>query len=156
MRLTFIAHFILCLACLGALFFAWSAGVPQFIYSTDVSMMTSVIAALFVGTTAWMGWQAWLADEPPTYLGLDARGMRIDGRPPVSAKWGAYAAELSLILGVIGMALGLAMQGKTIGAGGTAIFAAWATQLYATIAGCVACGIIILMTFNLESGLERR
>ena len=73
-----------------------------------------------------------------------------------SADWGYTAAELALILGVIGMALGLAVQGKAIGAGGTAIFAAWATQLYATIAGCVACAIVLLMTFNLESGLKRK
>ena len=51
------------------------------------------------------------------------------------------------------------MSGERLGgfaAGGTAIFAAWATQLSATIAGCIACALILLMTFNLERGIKGR
>src|ERR1700734_4095089 len=49
-RLTFLSHFVICLACLGLTFFAWVDGVPQTIWANDMSMMTSVIAALFVAT----------------------------------------------------------------------------------------------------------
>jgi len=155
-RLTFLSHFVICLACAGGAFFAWSRGIPQSVYAGDMSMMTSVIAALFVGTALILGRQAWLAGDAPVFLGLDHSGRRIDGRSKLDTDFGYLAAELSLIIGVIGMAMGLAMQGKAIAAGGTAIFAAWATQLSATIAGCIACALILLMTFNLERGIKGR
>ncbi|MGH9208523.1 MAG: hypothetical protein ACRD1G_18550, partial [Acidimicrobiales bacterium] len=63
-RLTFLSHFVLCLAYTGLAFFAWVNGVPQMIWANDMSMMTSVIGALFVGSTAWLGWQAWRIGEP--------------------------------------------------------------------------------------------
>ena len=49
-RLTFLSHFVICLACLGLAFFAGADGVPQTIWANDMSMMTSVIGALFLGT----------------------------------------------------------------------------------------------------------
>jgi hypothetical protein len=49
-RLTFLSHFVLCLACAALAFFAWANGVPQTIWTNDMSMMTSVIGALFVGS----------------------------------------------------------------------------------------------------------
>lgn len=153
-RVTFLSHFVLCLACAGASFFAWQRGIPQAVYAGDMSMMTSVIGALFVGTAVWLGWQAWEADtvweDDPDFGDIPAP------LPNVNPDFGYLAAELSLIIGVIGMAMGLAMQGKAIAAGGTAIFAAWATQLSATITGCVACAIILVMTFSLERGLKQR
>ena len=63
-RLTFLSHFVLCLACAGLTFFAWVNGVPQIIWANDMSMMTSVIGTLFVGSAAWLGWQAWRIGEP--------------------------------------------------------------------------------------------
>lgn len=139
-RVTFLSHFVICLACAAGAVFAWRAGAIQATYANDASMMTSVIAALFVGTAVHLGWQAWRVDTP--YLG--------------DADWGYTAAELCLIAGVIGMALGLALQGKAIAAGGSAVFGAWATQLDATIAGCVASAIILIMTFSLEHGIKQQ
>ena len=54
-RLTFLSHFVLCLACAGLVFFAWANGVPQTIWTNDMSMMTSVIGALFVGSAIRLG-----------------------------------------------------------------------------------------------------
>ena len=57
-RLTFLSHFVLCLACAGLAFFAWANGVLQTIWANDMSMMTSVIGALFVSSAVWLGWEA--------------------------------------------------------------------------------------------------
>ena len=63
-RLTFLSHFVLCLACAALAFFAWDNGVPQAIWTNDMSMMTSVIGALFVSSAVWLGWEAWRIGEP--------------------------------------------------------------------------------------------
>ena len=63
-RLTFLSHFVLCLACAALAFFAWANGVPQTIWTNDMSMMTSAICALFVGSAVWLGWEAWRIGEP--------------------------------------------------------------------------------------------
>lgn len=149
-RLTFLSHFVICLACAGATFFAWTRGIPQSVYAGDVSMMTSAIAALFVATVVYLGWQAWRAGDAPVYLGLDNGGRRIEGRAKIDTDTGYLAAELCMVIGVIGMAMGLSMQGKAISAGGQAIFAAWATQLSATIVGCIAAAVILVMTRLIE------
>ncbi len=46
-RLTFLSHFVICLAVGSAVFFAAINGVPQTIWADDLSKMTSVIAVLF-------------------------------------------------------------------------------------------------------------
>ncbi|HZZ60787.1 MAG TPA: hypothetical protein VFE63_06395, partial [Roseiarcus sp.] len=43
-RLTFLSHFVICLAVGSAVFFAAINGVPQTIWADDLSHMTSVIA----------------------------------------------------------------------------------------------------------------
>jgi hypothetical protein len=69
-RLTFLSHFVLCLACAGLAFFARANGVPQSIWTNDMSIMTSVIGALFVGSSIWLGWGAWRIGDPTS----DERG----------------------------------------------------------------------------------
>ena len=61
-RLTFLSHFVICLACAGLAFFAWTRGVPQTVYANDMSMMTSVIAVLprWNGLTYFVTAMAWL------------------------------------------------------------------------------------------------
>ncbi len=63
MRITFLSHFTICLAFAAGAFFAVVNGVPQTIWANDQSMMTSVIAVLFVGSASYLGWLAWLADS---------------------------------------------------------------------------------------------
>ena len=72
-RLTFLSHFVICLAVGSAVFFAAIDGVPQTIWADDLSKMTSVIALLFVGASIYLGWQAWLADDA---LGPEVGGLR--------------------------------------------------------------------------------
>jgi hypothetical protein len=152
-RLTFLSHFILCLACAGLTFFAWVNGVPQIIWANDVSMMTSVIGALFVGSAAWLGWQAWRIGEPMS----DDRGP--SGAPSPfaflpSSHYGHLAERLCVMAGFVGTAIGLSLQAKSL-AGGATSFTALATSLFTTASGGVAAAFIAIMTFNLEAGVRR-
>jgi hypothetical protein len=156
-RLTFLSHFVLCLACAGLVFFAWINGVPHTIWANDMSMMTSVIAALFIWTAAWLGWQAWRVGEPPD------RDLQFDGIPGVkvvevpasSAEFGHLAERLCVMAGFVGTAIGLSLQAKSL-AGGATSFTALATSLFTTASGGTAAALIAIMTFNLETGTKRR
>jgi hypothetical protein len=151
-RLTFLSHFILCLACAGLAFFAWVNGVPQMVWANDMSMMTSVIGALFVGSAAWLGWQTWRVGEP---MSTDRGGA---GAPPSSflplSDYGHLAERLCVMAGFVGTAIGLSMQARSL-AGGATSFAALATSLFTTASGGTAAALIAIMTFNLEAGVRR-
>jgi hypothetical protein len=152
-RLTFLSHFVFCLACSGLAFFAWVNGVPQTIWANDMSMMTSVIGVLLVGSAAWLGWQAWRIGEPMS----DDRGR--NGAPSSfaflpSSNYGHLAERLCVMAGFVGTAIGLSLQAKSL-AGGATSFAALATSLFTTASGGTAAGLIAIMTFNLEAGIRR-
>ena len=152
-RLTFLSHFVLCLACAGVAFFAWVNSVPQVIWANDMSMMTSVIGALFAGSAAWLGWQAWRIGEPM----LDD-GRRTSDRSSFafvpSSDYGHLAERLCVMAGFVGTAIGLSLQAKSL-AGGASSFAALATSLFTTASGGSAAALIAIMTFNLEAGVRR-
>jgi len=135
-RICFLSHFVLCLATAAGAFAAWRAGALEAIWLADKSRVTSAIGALLAGTLAWLGVQAWIADSNPDI--------------PADASWGFLAAELCLVLGVIGMAFGLALQGHTIAHNGDAVFEAWAAQLTATICGCAAYAILLIASHNVD------
>ncbi len=145
-RLTFLSHFVICLACMSLSFFAWVNGVPRTIWANDMSMMTSVIAALFLGTTAWLGWQAWQVSEERSENGESSRSPTAD--------FGHLSERLCVIAGFVGTAIGLSLQAKSL-AGGTTSFAALATSLFTTASGGSAAALIAIMTFNLEAGIRR-
>ena len=152
-RLTFLSHFVLCLACAGLAFFAWVNGVPQMIWANDMSMMTSVIGALFVGSAAWLGWQAWQIGEPMSNY------RRRTGAPASStllpsSDYGHLAERLCVMVGFVGTAIGLSMQARSL-AGGATSFTALATSLFTTASGGTAAALIAIMTFNLEAGVRR-
>ena len=138
MRLTFLSHFVICLACTGLAFFAWVNDVPQTIWADDMSMMTSVIAALFTFTAVCLGWQAW----------------RIDGRYVVDPSFGHLAEHLSVMFGFVGTAIGLSLQATALATGATS-FGALATSLFTTACGGAAAIGIAVMTYNLEAGIGR-
>lgn len=142
-RLTFLSHFVLCLAVAAAAFFAQANGAFAQVWATDASHMTSAIAALFAGTVVWIGWQAWGVDKP--------------GRPRIprgDAAWGHLAERLLPMLGLFGTAFGLSLQAKAL-SGGAAAFAPLATSLYCTAAGVLAALVVALMTYSLECGIKR-
>lgn len=148
-RLTFLSHFVLCLACTGSAFFAWMNGVPQMIWANDMSMMTSVIGALFVGSSAWLGWQTWRVGEP-----LSDNGGRSSFAFLPSSDYGHLAERLCVMAGFVGTAIGLSLQAKSL-AGGATSFTALATSLFTTASGGTAAALIAIMTFNLEAGVRR-
>ena len=137
MRLTFISHFIICMAVIALGWFIHLNGGFTIIYSGDKSRITSIIGALFVLSSCYIGWQTWNLEK-------------------ANSDFGYLVSEISVLLGVIGMAYGLSLQGQHIALSGNAAFEAWATQLYATICGCIACLILLVMTFNLEQGLKKK
>lgn len=142
MRLTFLSHFIICLAAASAAWFAHMNGVFAAIWAHDESMMTSAIGGLFAGAALHLGRQAWLADSPFSVL-----------RPP-SSDFGHLAERLLPMLGLFGTAFGLSLQANAL-AGGAASFGALATSLYTTACGVLAALVVAIMTFNLERGVRR-
>jgi hypothetical protein len=152
-RLTFLSHFVLCLGCAGLAFFAWVNGVPQMIWANDMSMMTSVIGALFVGSASWLGWQAWRIGEPMSNDRVRT-GAPSPFAPPPSADFGHLAERLCVMAGFIGTAIGLSLQAKSL-AGGATSFTALATSLFTTASGGTAAALIAVMTFNLEAGVRK-
>ena len=136
-RLTFLSHFVICLAVTAGLFFAWVENVPRTIWDADVSMMTSVVFLLFLVTAVHLGRQAWWADCP-------------DGKS--SADFGHLAERLCVMAGLAGTTIGLSLQAKAL-MSGSASFGALSTSLFTTACGVSAAALIAMMTFNL-SGSE--
>ena len=147
-RLAFLSHFVLSLACAGGAYFAWTRGIPQTVYAGDMSMMTSVIAALFVGTTVWLGWQAWISDR------VEAVGL-FRAQSIASSDFGHSAERWSVMLGLLGTTLGLSLQAHALQANGTSSFGALATSLYTTGTGILSALLIGVMVFSLEAGIAR-
>lgn len=141
-RMTFLSHFVFCLGVAAAAWFAHVGGVFATVWTNDQSMMTSAIGALFVGTAAWLGHQAWRVDA------LDG------GHGVVDAAFGHLAERALPMLGLFGTAFGLSLQAKTL-AGGTTSFTALGTSLYCTAAGVLGALIVAIMTFNIEQGIRR-
>jgi len=146
LRLTFLSHFVLCLATAAAAALAGQVGVFQTIWSSDRSMMTSVIGALLVGTAAHLGKQAWNVGSQHSTLDL-SRGVP-------DSSWGHLAERLCVMAGFVGTAIGLSLQATAL-AGGSTSFTALATSLFTTATGGVAAALIAIMTFNLEAGIRR-
>jgi hypothetical protein len=152
-RLTFLSHFVLCLAFAGLAFFAWVNDVPQVIWANDMSMMTSVIGALFISSATWLGWQAWRIGDPTS----DDGGRSVAPSPFVSlpsSNYGHLAERLCVMAGFVGTAIGLSLQAKSLASGVTS-FTALATSLFTTASGGTAAALIAIMTFNLEAGVRR-
>ena len=135
-RRCFLAHFLICLGIGGGAFFAWFNGVPQAIFAADQSMITSVIAKLFVTSTLYIGRIGW------------------DVGPNSSAAFGHFAVRLSVMAGIVGTAVGLSLQAKSL-IGGSAAFLPLATSLYTTVAGATSAILLEILSFNLETGIKR-
>lgn len=131
-RLPFISHFLIVLSMLAGAFFATLYGVPQAIFAADQSYMTSAIVALVGFTAGYIGRAAWTGD--------------IHG-----VEFGHFAVRISVLLGLVGTAVGLSLQARAL-VGGAAAFGPLATSLYTTMLGGAAAILIEAMTFNLERG----
>ena len=152
-RLTFLSHFIICLACMGLAFFAWANGVPQTIWANDMSMMTSIIGLLFAGTAGWLGIQAWKVDDLRSRSGVNGDDLIVGHRSP-SSDFGHLSERLCVMAGFVGTAIGLSLQAKSL-AGGATSFTALSTSLFTTASGGAAAALVAVMTFNLEVRIRR-
>lgn len=132
-RITFLSHFIICLACVALAFFAWQTGAVLMVWQSDASMMTSVIACLFVGTAVWLGRQAWT---------LENNG------------WGDRAESLAVKFGLIGTGVGIILTIKAALASASPL-AALQTAFFSMVCGVAASSIISIMTFSLDAGIRR-
>ncbi len=163
-RLTFLSHFVLCLAIGAAAFFAWINGVPQTVFRDDLSRMTSVIAAIFLGSAAWLGWQAWVADggrkskvgTRKSELGKTLSDFRSQTSAFRSATsdFGHLAERLCVMAGLAGTTIGLSLQARAL-MSGSAGFGALSTSLYTTACGVIAAALLAVLTHNLEAGIRR-
>ena len=146
-RLTFLNHFVICLAIAAGAFFAWVEGVPQVIFASDLSHVTSVIGALFVSSAIYLGWQAWRLGEPPR----TTSGSELTEPDP---SFGHLAERLCVACGIIGTGAGLALQGQAL-MSGAASFGALSTAIFTTICGVLGYVLTAILTYNLEVGIRR-
>jgi|SRR6185312_10489574 len=153
-RRTFTAHYVLCLVCLGVFSFAWRYGVPQLIWASDASYMTSAIAALVVGTAGWLGWQAWEADSRYWQENKSQTDLELVASPYASSDFGQEAQLLTPALGMLGTVIGLSMQAKALVAGAASL-GALSTSLFTTGVGIAGFIVLKVLTLNLEAGIRR-
>lgn len=136
MRRVFLSHFVLCLACAGVSFFAWSRGVPQAVWANDVAGWFGVtIGAVTLSAMLWLGVQAW----------------RIDS---ADASYGHLVALLCPAIGMLGTVVGLSQSLAKVGEPVQMIASAH-TAFYSTGAGIVGMIVTMLLTHSLEAGMRR-
>jgi hypothetical protein len=141
-RRCFLQHFVICLAVCAAGFFAIDYHLPQMIWNGDVSMMTSLIAALFIVSSLYLGSLCWQLSR--------ATAFSIEKK----AEFGWFAAETCVQLALVGTTIGLIMQARTL-MSGTAGLLPLSTSLLTTAVGISASIILRVMAYNLNSGIDR-
>jgi hypothetical protein len=141
-RRCFLQHFVICLAVCAAAFFAIDYQIPQMIWNGDVSKMTSLIGALFLVSSLYLGSLCWQLSRA-TIASIEKR-----------AEFGWFAAETCVQLALVGTTIGLIMQAKTL-VSGTAGLLPLSTSLLTTAVGISASVILRVMAFNLNVGIDR-
>jgi hypothetical protein len=150
---TFLSHFVLCLAISAGAFFAYQAGIPQMVAANDVARwFGGAIGLLFVWTAVWLGWQAWRADIRWTNVTAGLSSPRFNYHPEdglADASFGREAEKWCVAIGLIGTVIGLILQAKA--GPGELNFTALQTT------GCGALGYLLtaILSSNLESGIRR-
>ncbi len=136
-RITFVAHFVICLAVAAAAFLAWQKGAIQWVYANDQTMITSVIVLLLAYGVVRLGWLAWRVG------------------PETDASDGHWIVRLCIYAAYTGTAIGLLLLAKSFEAAGKPSFAALAAALCTTATGGAAAFILEVMTRSLEHGVAR-
>ena len=135
-RQTFLAHFIIVLACAGASFFAWQRGIPQLVWANDVAGWFGLaIGAVTISAMLWLGWQAWRIDH-------------------ADASYGHLVSLLCPAIGMLGTVVGLSLSLSKVG-DPVQMIASAHTAFYSTGAGIVGMIVVMLMTHSLEVGIKR-
>jgi predicted permease len=133
-----------------ALFFAAYFGLVARIWRDDSSHMSSVIAALVVGTAAYIGWLCWRVPD------ACSRGARLAEVSEIedAAEWGGIAADLCPAIGLAGTIYGLAQQAVALKEGGD-VLALLGTALFSTLSGVTGFAIVLILSHVLNSSLRR-
>lgn len=161
----FLQWFVLALAYVGAAFFAVQYGLPQLIFHTDVTYMTSAIAAIFVVTAGYLGFASWRYD-PFLVEWSHGKSKSVSVGPARAAADIGLATKASYIVtlfGLLGTVIGLQHQVGAMAAVTpdnimpflAQVSTALGTAFFATGCGIAASIGIIAMAANLEYFLER-
>lgn len=156
MRRCFLQWHALALSYAVAGYFAFAAGLPQTIWRTDATHMTSVIAVMFVISCLYLGFASWRFREGAGVATAEA-----------DSGLGRVAAYVVTLIGLLGTAIGLMMQVKAMGAIDVSnpqnivnfiatIGTALSTALYSTACGIIASVGITAMYANIDYFLDRR
>lgn len=155
-RRCFLQWFVIALAYCAITLMAFDYGVPQSIFQTDTTYMTSVIAAIFVVAVLYLGYASWRYDAllriAPSMTRL--RQNTADADIGIATK----ASYVVTLFGLLGTVMGLQHQVQAMAAVSpdnltpflTTVSSALGTAFYATGCGIVASIGIIAMAANLE------
>lgn len=139
-RLTFLSHFVVCLACAGAGFFAYQRGILlQGTQEPVVAWVGATIGLLFISGVVWLGWQAWLTDA---------------GHAQADAAYGDYLILIFPAIGLVGTVSGLGVVFAHLG-DQAALAVGGAQAFYSARFGIVAMILIATMSYSLEQGVKK-
>lgn len=159
-RRAFLQWFVLFLGYVAVVAMAAYYGLPQAIFHTDVTYMTSVIAAIFAATVVYLGLASWRF-RPLDYAAPweSAKASRVSADIDLATK----ASYIVTLFGLLGTVIGLQHQVAAMASVTpdnlmpflATVSVALGTAFYATGCGIVASIGIIAMVANLEFFLER-
>jgi hypothetical protein len=160
----FMQFFVIALSFAVVAFFSGYYGILTKIWQTDVTYMTSVIAAVFVASVLYLGFASWRFDERPR-IGL-AVITKDSARAIADTGIGKGAAYIVTLIGLLGTVIGLSLQlqimaGIQVGNQASMMKAfalvasALGTAFYATGCGIAASIGIYLVTLNLDWFIDR-
>lgn len=163
----FLQWFVLLLSYVAAGFFAAYYGVLQSIWHTDVTYMTSAIAAVFVAAVIYIGFASWRFDTKrlPQYP-LNWRTASFQATAIADSGLGRTASYVVTLIGLLGTVIGLTLQMRsmaTIDVGNInslisafkLISSSLGSAFYATGCGIVGSIGIIVMVSNLDYFIDR-
>jgi len=158
----FLQWFMMSLACGVGAFFAWHVGIPQRIWETDMTYMTSVIAGMFVVAASYLGFASWRFDRKLS-------GWHYEKQLSIAhadVGIGHFGVAAVVYVGLIGTVIGLMAQLQAMSgidpanpASGAAFLGgtirALSTAFYATGCGLVAATLLGCFTQNLSYFVSR-
>ena len=103
----FLQWFALLLSYIAAAFFAAYYGLLEAIWKTDVTFMTSAIAAAFVVSVLYLGWASWRFDRT-------IHRERFQ-KAVADVGVGHNASDVVMRIGLLGTVIGLSLQAQAMG-----------------------------------------
>lgn len=138
-------------------FWADYFGIVEKIWATDVTMITSIITAIFVGTNLFLGYLALKVSDP---LFVITNRSRILNR--LDSAW--FTSEQLMALGMLGTVIGLIhmLAANFVGAGGDAnmqvllgdMWKAMGLALYTNAVGLIASIVLKVQVFIVGYGID--